>query len=86
MEQYGASIGTVIAEITVTAVQIYFVRHDFKFKEILKNGRNYLFASVIMFIVCIIIENLLEPGLIALFVIVGVRSSRLCSNINNIER
>jgi len=82
----GASIGTVVAEITVTSVQLYFVRNDFKFKEIIKNCRNYLVASVIMFITCIIVENLLEPGLIALFVIVGVRSSCLRNNSNNIKR
>ena len=44
----GASIGTVIAELTVTLVQIYFVREDFDFKEIFKLSRKYLVSSIII--------------------------------------
>ena len=54
----GASIGTVIAEFSVTAVQAYFVRKDFDLKEIVKLSKNYIISSVIMFIVCILIKNI----------------------------
>ena len=50
----GASIGTVIAEFTVTAVQMYFIRKDFKIWKIIKSSRNYLLASIIMFFVCFV--------------------------------
>ena len=54
----GASIGTVIAEFSVTAVQAYFVRKDFNLKEIVKLSKNYIISSVIMFVVCMLIKNI----------------------------
>ena len=54
----GASIGTVIAEFSVTAVQEYFVRKDFDLKEIVKLSKNYIISSVIMFVVCMLIKNI----------------------------
>ena len=51
----GASIGTVIAELTVTSMQIYFVRKDFDIKNILKMSRKYVISSLIMYAVCLII-------------------------------
>ena len=56
----GASIGTVIAELTVTLVQFYFVRKDFKITRIIKSSRNYLFSSIIMFIVCLVIKSIVR--------------------------
>ena len=56
----GASIGTVIAELTVTIVQIYFVRKDFNVWKIIKSARNYLFASSIMFVICLAIRNIVR--------------------------
>ena len=56
----GASIGTVIAEFSVTAVQIYFVRKDFNVWKILKSSKNYLFASLIMFVVCLVIRSIVR--------------------------
>ena len=48
----GASIGTIIAEFTVTLVQIIFVKDEFDFKKIFKSAINYIIASIIMFIIC----------------------------------
>lgn len=56
----GASIGTVIAEFAVTVIQIYFVRKDFNILKIIKSARNYLLASGIMFVVCLIINNIVR--------------------------
>ena len=56
----GASIGTVIAEFSVTAVQMFFVRKDFEVWKILKSSRNYLFASLIMFVVCLVIRSIVR--------------------------
>ena len=56
----GASIGTVIAELTVAIVQIFFIRKDFKIINIIKSSRNYLFSSIIMFIVCLVIKSIVR--------------------------
>jgi O-antigen/teichoic acid export membrane protein len=54
----GASIGTVIAEFTVTSVQAYYVRNDFDFKNILLLSKNYFISGIIMFVTCFIISIL----------------------------
>lgn len=61
----GASIGTVIAELTVTSVQMYFVRKDFKLKEVFKLCKNYLISSLIMFIICLVIGRFIDNNLIS---------------------
>ena len=48
----GASIGTVIAEFSVTLAQFIFVRKDFKIKVLLKSSYKYICSSIIMFISC----------------------------------
>ena len=68
----GASIGTVIAELTVTLVQIHFVKNDFDFKEIFKSAQNYLFSSLIMFIICLFIETKIKSNLVSTISQVGV--------------
>lgn len=76
----GASIGTVIAETIVTAVQAYFVRKNFKLKEVAKLGKNYLFASIIMFVICLIIGNNISSNIISIVVqvLVGVVVYAVC--------
>lgn len=76
----GASIGTVIAEFTVTAVQLYFVRNDFDFKQIIKISKNYVISSIAMFIVCIIIGSVVKSNMISIIiqVIVGVGIYGVC--------
>lgn len=64
----GASIGTVIAEFTVTAIQVYFVRLDFNFKEILKSSKNYLISAIIMFILCLVLVKALPVSVISLLI------------------
>ena len=56
----GASIGTVIAEFTVTLVQMLYIRKDFNIWKIIKSSRNYLFASGIMFVVCLVIKSIVR--------------------------
>lgn len=70
----GASIGTVIAEISVTIIQFIFIRKNFNLLEILKLSIKYLIVSVIMFIVCIIIGNIIKNNLYAIIaqVIIGI--------------
>ena len=53
----GASIGTVIAELTTTAAQLYFIRKDFQISKILFSSFIYIFASIVMVAVCLLIGN-----------------------------
>lgn len=46
----GACIATIIAELSVTCTQLYFVRKDFDIKQILKHSCKYILFSLIMFI------------------------------------
>lgn len=79
-DSLGAVIATVIAEFTVTAVQFYFVRKEFSFKEIVKFSKNYILSSIIMFVICIIpgqfIEN--DKVLIIIQVMLGVITYICC--------
>lgn len=68
----GASIGTVIAEFTVTAIQMYFVRKDFNLKEVFKLSKNYLISSIVMFIVCLFIGRFINNNLISTIVQVTI--------------
>lgn len=70
----GASIGTVVAEICVTIMQFIFIRKSFNILKILKISIKYLIASVIMFIGCIIIGNIIKNSLYAIIaqVVVGI--------------
>lgn len=76
----GASVGTVIAEFTVTSVQLYFVRKDFDFKQIIKISKNYVISSIAMFIVCIIIGNVVKSNMTSIIiqVIFGVGIYGIC--------
>ena len=76
----GASIGTVIAEFTVTAVQLYFVKNDFDFKEMLKISRNYIISSLIMFIICIFIRTIILDNLLSILlqVVLGGMTYGVC--------
>lgn len=72
MGALGASIGTVIAELTVTLVQIYFVRKDFDLKKMVKLSRNYIVASIIMFIVCLAVGQVINNNFISVVTQVAV--------------
>ena len=64
----GASIGTVIAELAVTSVQIFFTRKDFYWREIIKIAFNYLIASLLMFIICLIIGKYINSNFVSLII------------------
>lgn len=64
----GACIGTVVAEFTVTCVQVYFIKNDFSVAKILKSSLKYLACSVCMFIVSIIIGSIIDSKTISICV------------------
>lgn len=63
----GASMGTIIAELIVTSVQIFFTRKDFNYKNILKFSPRYITASLISVIPAIYISNFFTTKVISLF-------------------
>ena len=68
----GASIGTVVAELTVTSVQIFFVRKDFKLRNLFRLAKNYVIASLIMLIVCLIIQNIVRKPYLSMALQCGI--------------
>lgn len=64
----GASIATIVAEFTVTAIQMYFVRNDFNLIKIIKLIKNYLLASIVMFIACLTVRNFINDNLVSITV------------------
>lgn len=68
----GASIGTVIAELTVTLVQLYFVRKDFNLRKIFKLSKNYIVSSLLMFVVCYFIGMFSRDNLISIIVQISI--------------
>lgn len=93
----GASIGTVIAELTVTFVQMYFVRKDFDFKEIIGLTKNYFISSLAMFVVCLVIGKIIKDNFLSVVVqcIVGgltygivlilLKDSFVCEILNKLK-
>ncbi len=68
----GAAIATVVAELSVTLVQLYFVRKDFEIKEVIKLSKNYLIASIIMLCICLGISFLIHDRLWCLIIQVAI--------------
>ena len=63
-QSIGAAISSIVAEATVTLVQIYLVRKEFSVKDVFANAMRYLIAGVIMLIVLIKLGNILTPTII----------------------
>lgn len=70
----GASIGTVIAEISVTMIQFIFIRKDFKLLKIFKLSIKYLIVSLIMYITCIMVGKAIENNLYTIIaqIVIGI--------------
>ena len=56
----GTAISTVLAEIAVTATQMYYLRYTLKFSTLYPNMVKYLFSSLIMFIPVMLIGDFFE--------------------------
>lgn len=68
----GAAIATVIAETSVTGVQVYFTRKDFKFGEIISSNKHYIISSLIMFVPTYLLAKILPSNIINTFICVAV--------------
>lgn len=61
---YGASISTIISEIVVLGIEIYFTKNQFDYGKIFKSSKNYIISSVIMFMVAFALRNVTESMII----------------------
>ncbi len=55
-QSVGACIATVLSQIVVDAIQIYYVKNEINIKEMFKLSYKYVFASVIMFAFCLLVQ------------------------------
>ena len=62
----GASIATVIAELTVTATQFILIRKEIKFIDVVKLSYKSVIASLIMLICSIIVGHFISDNLISI--------------------
>ena len=68
----GAAVATVIAETSVTGVQVYFTRKDFNFGEIIRSNKHYIDFSLIMFVPTYLLAKYLPPSIVNTFICVVV--------------
>lgn len=62
----GAAIATVLAELSVTGVQLYFIRDEFKLSDILNGTLKFWIAGLVMFISCYLIAIIIVNNLTGL--------------------
>lgn len=64
----GASIGTLVAELSVTLVQMFFVRNDIRWKQMLPKTMLYLCAGVVMYTFVRFIGHSMGVSIVTTFV------------------
>lgn len=61
---YGAAIATVIAELSVTLVQVIATRNTFSYRYIFKLVYKYIIAAVLMLVVLLFLSNIMPVGIL----------------------
>lgn len=94
----GASIGTIFAEFIVMLIQMIFVRKDFNIKEIIKLSKNYIISSIVMYIICSMINlfnvsniinviiKLISGGASYIIMLIILKDKFLKELINKVEK
>ena len=57
----GAIITSVVAEITIFIVQLFYVRKDFNVRIVYKDSSKYIISGIVMFIITFIMGNKMNP-------------------------
>ena len=70
-QSVGACIATVISQIIVDAVQIYYIRNEVNLKKVFRLSYKYFFAGIIMFGLCMIVQ-IVFSGIICILVQIAV--------------
>lgn len=73
-KSYGAAIATLVAEFVVMFVQFMYIKKEINIKENLLSAKNYLISSLIMFIICIIIDKIIVNNMLGIItqIIMGI--------------
>lgn len=69
-QSYGAAIATVIAEFVVMVVMLVFVKKDVNIISVFKSVWKYFIAGIIMFVPCLILNEILVSSIINTFIII----------------
>jgi hypothetical protein len=56
----GACIATVISQLVVDIMQLYYVKDEINLKEMFKLSYKYFFAGIIMFACCMLVQIVLS--------------------------
>lgn len=64
----GASIATVVAELSVTIIQLFLVKNQFNIMDIFKLSYKYFISAIIMFFISIFIGYLIDSNLISIII------------------
>lgn len=90
----GAAIATIVAELSVVCIQMYYVRKDFKIREMLSGSLRYLLMGIAMYIVIIIEVQLFDvsikstiieifTGVLVYMILIFVSKDNVISMIKN---
>ena len=69
-KSYGAAVASVIAECSVSASQLYIVRHELNIRKIFALGKNNYIAGIIMLVFLLLLGKKLAPSLIHTFMMI----------------
>ncbi|GKQ43154.1 hypothetical protein RD055328_10770 [Companilactobacillus sp. RD055328] len=68
----GAAISTIIAELVVTAIQLYYVNKDFSVIKLFNGVHRYLIAGAIMFVIVFTLSNKISFSIVHLIIEIGI--------------
>jgi O-antigen/teichoic acid export membrane protein len=68
----GAAIATILSQIAVDGVQIYYVRKDIKWKPLIRIAVRYCVASLVMFGACSLVKLLLHKPAVTIIIQMAV--------------
>lgn len=73
LESIGACIATILSQVAVVAVQGYHVGKELNLREIVKLSYKYIFASILMFVCCMLVRLVLTGIMcVTLQILIGV--------------
>jgi len=67
-QSIGASIATILSQLVVDSVQIFFVRKDIKWKPLIRIAVRYFISGLIMFGACSLIKLVIHNGVASVLV------------------
>ena len=61
----GAAVGTVMTELIVFIIEIYYTKEIIKIRDLIKCSKNYIISGIIMFIIIFLIGKNTEPRIVS---------------------